>query len=185
MRVSEVHHASRWLRPIPSILPSLGSPSRPKHTSWVPHASCRHADLAQLVNREGPGGTGQPGSAALPSAAVGPGTAGSTASRPGGASSSSSLGTVTASTAGAGSSGAISGSGGSSIKEVCKMVYASPTRVHLSLDSSRGPSHDPAPCYPDVAFAVEDFDHAFSSLVRCSDPDPQALIPHIAKASGH
>ena len=31
-----------------------------------------------------------------------------------------------------------SGGGGSSVREVCKVVHASPSRVHISLDSSRG-----------------------------------------------
>ncbi|GAB4820146.1 hypothetical protein N2152v2_007192 [Parachlorella kessleri] len=142
---------------------------------WLSVATCRYADLPELVSREGP---------ALPASTGGGSSTASSSSFPSAGGSSGSLpaasGPVNATSLSSGGSGgpessAAAGSRGS-IQEVCKVVYASPTKVHLSLDSSRGPSQNPALCYPDIAFAVEDFDHAFSSVVLTEPEDCYSVL---------
>lgn len=49
-------------------------------------------------------------------------------------------------------------------------MHASPSRVHVNIDDSRSAAAQPSTCYPDIAFAVDDFSDAFQSLVL-SDPD--------------
>ncbi|KAF8071144.1 hypothetical protein HT031_001226 [Scenedesmus sp. PABB004] len=68
---------------------------------------------------------------------------------------------------------------------VAKPVYASAAVTAVNLDSSRGDAADPVPCYPDVCFAVDNFDDAFGELVlddadRCYCVVLQALLdqPH-------
>ncbi|KAK9814210.1 hypothetical protein WJX72_002314 [[Myrmecia] bisecta] len=48
---------------------------------------------------------------------------------------------------------------------VSKHVFASPTRVTVNLDSSRSGEEQPTSTYPDLCFAVDNFDDAFKSLV--------------------
>lgn len=45
-------------------------------------------------------------------------------------------------------------------------VYASTTVTAVNLDSSRAKDANPQPCYPDICFAVDNFDNAFEDLVR-------------------
>lgn len=47
-----------------------------------------------------------------------------------------------------------------------KPVYASPTITAVNLDSSRADESNPQPCYPDICFAVDNFDNAFENMVR-------------------
>lgn len=48
---------------------------------------------------------------------------------------------------------------------VSKPVYASTTVTAVNLDSSRAEASNPQPCYPDICFAVDNFDNAFQDLV--------------------
>jgi hypothetical protein len=48
---------------------------------------------------------------------------------------------------------------------VSKPVYASTTVTAVNLDSSRAEASTPQPCYPDICFAVDNFDNAFEDLV--------------------
>jgi Uncharacterized conserved protein (DUF2045) len=50
--------------------------------------------------------------------------------------------------------------------QVVTPVYASPMRVAVNLDSSRAADAAPAPAYPDICFAVDEFDEAHSHMVR-------------------
>lgn len=49
---------------------------------------------------------------------------------------------------------------------VTRPVYASTTVTAVNLDSSRAKDSNPQPCYPDICFAVDNFDNAFEDLVR-------------------
>jgi hypothetical protein len=49
---------------------------------------------------------------------------------------------------------------------VAKPVFASTSVTAVNLDSSRAKESTPQPCYPDVCFAVDNFDDAFEDLVR-------------------
>lgn len=50
---------------------------------------------------------------------------------------------------------------------VTRPVYASTTVTAVNLDSSRAKDATPQPCYPDICFAVDNFDNAFEDLVSC------------------
>ncbi|KAH9756277.1 CW7 [Citrus sinensis] len=56
----------------------------------------------------------------------------------------------------------------SPIYKVVKTVYASPSRVNFQLDSKKAIETKPA--YPDICFAVDDFDSTFDAVVL-SDTD--------------
>ncbi|KAL1546872.1 hypothetical protein AAHA92_23413 [Salvia divinorum] len=56
----------------------------------------------------------------------------------------------------------------SSIYKVVKTVYASPSRINFHLDSRK--EVETTPAYPDICFAVDDFDSTFDSVVL-TDPD--------------
>jgi hypothetical protein len=56
------------------------------------------------------------------------------------------------------------------MRAVSRPVFASPTVTAVNLDSSRGEAANPAPCYPDACFAVDNFDAAFEELVL-SEPE--------------
>lgn len=56
----------------------------------------------------------------------------------------------------------------SSIYKVVKTVYASPSRVDFHLDSTK--EIETTPAYPDICFAVDDFDSTFDAVVL-TDPD--------------
>jgi hypothetical protein len=49
---------------------------------------------------------------------------------------------------------------------VTKPVFATTTVTAVNLDSSRAEASQPRPCYPDICFAVDNFDNAFEDLVR-------------------
>ncbi|XP_010548546.1 PREDICTED: uncharacterized protein KIAA0930 homolog isoform X2 [Tarenaya hassleriana] len=51
----------------------------------------------------------------------------------------------------------------SPVYKVVKTVYASPSRVNFHLDSKKGDETTPA--YPDISFAVDDFDSTFDAVV--------------------
>ncbi|XP_047322529.1 uncharacterized protein LOC124926365 [Impatiens glandulifera] len=51
----------------------------------------------------------------------------------------------------------------SSIYKVVKTVYASPSRVNFHLDSRK--ESETTPAYPDICFAVDDFDSTFDAVV--------------------
>ncbi|PSR99930.1 Protein of unknown function DUF2045 protein [Actinidia chinensis var. chinensis] len=51
----------------------------------------------------------------------------------------------------------------SSIYKVVKTVYASPSRVDFHLDSTK--AIETTPAYPDICFAVDDFDSTFDAVV--------------------
>lgn len=48
---------------------------------------------------------------------------------------------------------------------VTKPVFASTTITAVNLDSSRVEASNPQQCYPDICFAVDNFDNAFEELV--------------------
>ncbi|GLT62950.1 hypothetical protein SLA2020_355510 [Shorea laevis] len=50
-----------------------------------------------------------------------------------------------------------------SIYKVVKTVYASPSRVNFHLDAKK--EVETAPAYPDICFAVDDFDSTFDAVV--------------------
>lgn len=50
---------------------------------------------------------------------------------------------------------------------VTRPVYASTTVTAVNLDSSRAKDANPQPCYPDICFAVDNFDNTFEDLVSC------------------
>ncbi|KAH6796149.1 hypothetical protein C2S51_037135, partial [Perilla frutescens var. frutescens] len=56
----------------------------------------------------------------------------------------------------------------SPIYKVVKTVYASPSRINFHLDSRK--EVETAPAYPDICFAVDDFDSTFDAVVL-TDPD--------------
>ncbi|KAK1555989.1 hypothetical protein Q3G72_034271 [Acer saccharum] len=56
----------------------------------------------------------------------------------------------------------------SPIYKVVKTVYASPSRVNFHLDSKK--AMETTPAYPDICFAVDDFDSTFDAVVL-SDTD--------------
>ena len=58
--------------------------------------------------------------------------------------------------------------------QVSKAVYASTTKTQLNLDKRRERESNPLVTYPDIAFAVENFEEAFESLV-CSPLLPPGL----------
>lgn len=51
----------------------------------------------------------------------------------------------------------------SPIYKVVKTVYASPTRVNFQLDSKK--EVETTPAYPDICFAIDDFDSTFDAVV--------------------
>ncbi len=51
------------------------------------------------------------------------------------------------------------------MRTVSKSVYASPTVTAVNLDSSRASDATPLPCYPNICFAVDNFEDAFEELV--------------------
>ncbi|XP_038718236.1 uncharacterized protein LOC120011240 isoform X2 [Tripterygium wilfordii] len=53
-----------------------------------------------------------------------------------------------------------------SIYKVVKTVYASPSRVNFHLDSQK--EVETTPAYPDICFAVDDFDSTFDAVVLTS-----------------
>ncbi|XP_056167669.1 uncharacterized protein LOC115666015 isoform X5 [Syzygium oleosum] len=54
----------------------------------------------------------------------------------------------------------------SPIYKVVKTVYASPSRVNFHLDSKK--AIETTPAYPDICFAVDDFDSTFDAVVLSS-----------------
>lgn len=56
----------------------------------------------------------------------------------------------------------------SPIYKVVKTVYASPSRINFHLDSRK--EVETTPAYPDICFAVDDFDSTFDAVVL-TDPD--------------
>jgi len=48
---------------------------------------------------------------------------------------------------------------------VTRPVYSSTTVTAVNLDSSRAQDSNPQPCYPDICFAVDNFDNTFEDLV--------------------
>lgn len=59
-----------------------------------------------------------------------------------------------------------------SIAQVVTPVYASPMRVAVNLDSSRASDAAPASAYPDICFAIDEFDETHQHMVR---PQPVAV----------
>lgn len=53
----------------------------------------------------------------------------------------------------------------SSCLQVSKAVFASTTKSQLNLNNQRADESKPTLTYPDISFAVEDFEEAFESLV--------------------
>ncbi|KAK8354532.1 hypothetical protein V6Z12_A05G227100 [Gossypium hirsutum] len=51
----------------------------------------------------------------------------------------------------------------SSIYKIVKTVYASPSRVNFHLDSKK--EVETTPAYPDICFAIDDFDSTFDAVV--------------------
>ncbi|KAL2346501.1 hypothetical protein Fmac_000501 [Flemingia macrophylla] len=49
------------------------------------------------------------------------------------------------------------------LSQVVKTVYASPTRVNFQLDSRK--EVETTPAYPDICFAIDDFDSTFDAVV--------------------
>ena len=49
--------------------------------------------------------------------------------------------------------------------QISKAVYASTTKSQLNLNNQRASEHNPTVTYPDISFAVENFEEAFESLV--------------------
>ena len=49
-------------------------------------------------------------------------------------------------------------------------VFASPTRIAMNLDASRTAAAQPAPSYPDVCFAADNFEDGIDEMVL-EDPD--------------
>lgn len=60
------------------------------------------------------------------------------------------------------------------IRCVTKPVFATTTVMAVNLDSSRAEASQPRPCYPDICFAVDNFDNAFEDLVRQTAAAEQA-----------
>lgn len=52
--------------------------------------------------------------------------------------------------------------------QVSKAVYASTTKSQLNLNKKRADDANPTLTYPDISFAVENFEEAFESLVCLS-----------------
>jgi hypothetical protein len=51
------------------------------------------------------------------------------------------------------------------MRAVTKAVFASPTETAVNLDSSRAEASNPATCYPQICFAVDNFEDAFEEMV--------------------
>eukprot|EP00897_Mesotaenium_endlicherianum_P005778 jgi/Mesen1/5228/ME000026S04531 len=59
----------------------------------------------------------------------------------------------------------------SSVTPICKVtkrVYASPSRARIDMDVSK--ARETVPAYPDICFAIDDYDDSFDAVVL-SDPD--------------
>lgn len=54
------------------------------------------------------------------------------------------------------------------IRKVTKQVYASPSRARIDMDASK--AFETVPSYPDICFAIDDFENAFEAVVL-SDAD--------------
>lgn len=52
------------------------------------------------------------------------------------------------------------------MRAVTRTVFGSPTITAVNLDSSRSDAQNPEPCYPDICFAVDNFDNTFEDMVR-------------------
>ena len=52
--------------------------------------------------------------------------------------------------------------------QVTKSVYASTTKSQLNLNNRKAEQSAPTLTYPDMSFAVDNFDEAFESLVLAS-----------------
>lgn len=73
---------------------------------------------------------------------------------------------------------------------VSKPVYASTTVTAVNLDSSRAEASNPQPCYPDICFAVDNFDNAFQDLVledadKCYCVVLHAVLDSYEQAADH
>ncbi len=55
------------------------------------------------------------------------------------------------------------------IVQVRKSIAALPVYMAVCPDGNRGGWEQPQPCYPDIYFAVDDFQDVFSSMV-CPPP---------------
>ena len=54
------------------------------------------------------------------------------------------------------------------MRAVTKPVFASPTETAVNLDSSRAEASNPATCYPQICFAVDNFEDTFDEMVSKS-----------------
>ncbi|KAG2486926.1 hypothetical protein HYH03_014425 [Edaphochlamys debaryana] len=65
-----------------------------------------------------------------------------------------------------------------------RSVYASPMAAQVNLDDAKA-GQPPAPCYPDVCFAVDNFEDGFQDLVLSRPGDCYCVMLHVhAAASG-
>jgi hypothetical protein len=74
--------------------------------------------------------------------------------------------------------GSMGNSMGNRMYRVRKEVFASPYHVPVNLDSSKTQTASPAPCYPDVSFAVDNFQDAFESMVLHEADDCFCVLLH-------
>ncbi|MEW5303188.1 MAG: hypothetical protein WDW36_005904 [Sanguina aurantia] len=61
---------------------------------------------------------------------------------------------------------------------VCKEVYASPTRTLVNLSGAKGSSSTPTPSYPNICFAVDNFEDAFDGTVLHQLDDCFCVVLH-------
>jgi hypothetical protein len=77
------------------------------------------------------------------------------------------------------SSSSSSPSPSSSLVSIPKQVFPTPFKTTVNLDNSKNKvTSQPALIYPDIAFSVDDFHHAFSSIVLTNPDDCYCLISH-------
>lgn len=74
--------------------------------------------------------------------------------------------------------------------QVSKAVFASTTKSQLNLTNQRADESNPTLTYPDISFAVEDFEEAFESLVSLQQAaccvtvtDTKACIAQLCQSS--
>lgn len=65
------------------------------------------------------------------------------------------------------------------MKAITKTVYASPTFISVGMDSHRSEAANPSSSYPDLCFAVENFDEAFEDLVLHHPSECYCVVLHV------
>ena len=52
------------------------------------------------------------------------------------------------------------------VRSISRAVFASPIRLAVNLETARGSASQPKTSYPDISFAVDNFDDPLDCMVR-------------------